>query len=51
MNLTIFSYYSTKKIFGDNHDIDVNNNVIINGSLDLTEFFNPNYTISIDGNL
>ena len=40
---------AVKKIFSDKKDNDTNNNVTVNGSIDLTEFFNPNYTLSIDG--
>ncbi|MBC8311262.1 MAG: translocation/assembly module TamB domain-containing protein [Candidatus Marinimicrobia bacterium] len=41
---------AAKNMFNDDKEDEDDNNVIVNGTLDLTEFFNPNYTISIDGN-
>ena len=38
-----------KKTFSNKYENKANNNITVNGSLDLNEFFNPDYTISIDG--
>ena len=40
----------TKKIFGYSSRRESDNNISVNGTLDLSDFFNPNYTVSIDGN-
>tara|TARA_B110000467_G_scaffold141029_1_gene141469 strand:+ start:947 stop:4732 length:3786 start_codon:yes stop_codon:yes gene_type:complete len=37
-----------KKTFSNKYENEANNNITVNGSLDLNEFFNPDYTISID---